>query len=39
MSQGLHFQLDNGARIGLWPQTRESNGGPLVVAYLVVPER
>jgi hypothetical protein len=38
MSQGLHFQLANGARIGLWPQTRESNTGPLVVAYLVVPE-
>lgn len=38
-TQGLHLQLDNGVRIGLWPQTREGNDGPLVVAYLVVVER
>src|SRR6202043_1655125 len=35
MSQGVHLTLDNGLRISLWPQTRSSADGPLVVAYRV----
>jgi hypothetical protein len=38
-SQGVHLMLDNGLRISLWPQTRPSADGPLVVAYRVVVER
>lgn len=38
-SQGVHLMLDNGLRISLWPQTRASADGPLVVAYRVVVER
>ena len=38
-SRGIHLRLDNGLKIGLWPQTRASTDGPLVVAYLVVVER
>jgi hypothetical protein len=37
-SQGVHLTLDNGLRISLWPQTRPSADGPLVVAYRVVLE-
>jgi len=39
ISQGVHLTLDNGLRISLWPQTRPSIDGPLVVAYWVVVER
>lgn len=38
-SQGVHLTLDNGLRISLWPQTRPSADGLLVVAYRVVMER
>ena len=38
-SQGVHLTLDNGVKISLWPQTRSSADGPLVVAYRVVLER
>ena len=38
-TQGLHLTLGNGTRISLWPQTRESSSGPLVVAYRVVVDR
>ncbi len=38
-SQGVHLTLDNGVKISLWPQTRPSADGPLVVAYRVVVER
>ena len=38
-SQGVHLTLENGLRISLWPQTRPSADGPLVVAYRVVVER
>lgn len=39
MSTGLHLTLDNGVKISLWPQTRSSGDGPLVVAYRVVTNR
>jgi hypothetical protein len=38
-AEGIHLRLDNGTRIRLWPRTRASNDGPLVVSYLVVVER
>jgi hypothetical protein len=38
-SEGVHLRLDNGLRISLWPQTRPTNDGPLVVAYRVVVSR
>ena len=38
-SQGVHLMLDNGLKISLWPQTRASADGPLVIAYRVVVER
>jgi hypothetical protein len=38
-SRGMHLQLDNGLKIALWPQTRETTSGPLVVAYLLLVER
>jgi hypothetical protein len=38
-SQGMRLTLDNGLRISLWPQTRPSADGLLVVAYRVVVER
>ena len=38
-TEGLHLRLDNGTKIALWPQTRQSTNGPLVVAYLVIVER
>jgi hypothetical protein len=38
-SRGMHLTLDNGLKIALWPQTRPTSDGPLVVAYLLVVEK
>jgi hypothetical protein len=38
-SRGMHLTLDNGLKIALWPQTRATTNGPLVVSYLLLVER
>lgn len=37
-TRGMHLRLDNGMRIALWPQTRLTTSGPLVVSYLLLVE-
>jgi hypothetical protein len=39
VTRGMHLTLDNGVKIALWPQTRPTSDGPLVVAYLLLVER
>lgn len=38
-TRGMHLTLDNGVKIALWPRTRPTSDGPLVVSYLIVVER
>jgi hypothetical protein len=35
----MHLTLDNGLKVALWPQTRPTSDGPLVVAYILVVEK
>jgi hypothetical protein len=37
--RGMHLTLDNGLKVALWPQTRPTSDGPLVVAYILVVEK
>lgn len=38
-TRGIHLATPDGRRIGLWPETRPGQDGPLVVAYRTLVER